>query len=295
MAKLRAATKKTAPKKAAAKKKKPKKENLDLGVGYANLDFGKPVSIEQAMTRINAEMGREVLKPATKAGSAYGLRRPFGLVSVDSVTGGGPPAGGVTVIEGEDHAGKNALSWELIKTLQYIFKEDCNVLWAWLEGPIDKQHGRIIGAVCPSSDLELAMENQARIEDGWGPLTSEQIMDRRQVIGEFVVVDGGTAEEKLEVTASMVGLNHFQVGILDSLGAITAKPLLETDLGKDPRRGASAYVQTMFQHKLCAAFASPDEGCGESNFTTLLLLNQILPRKLLILRHHPRRYKHVFL
>lgn len=275
MARAKKATKSTGRKKVQVKRRKTEWERLDLGVGYADLDFGERIPLDQAIAKINAELKKEVLKPATKSGNAYRLRRPFGIVSIDKVLGGGPPAGGTTQIEGKDHSGKNALTWQAIKTLQYIFGEETRVLWCWLEGPVDKQHGRIIGAVCPSSDLELAMENQARIDDGWGPFTEEMIMDRRKQIGDFIVVDKGTAEKKLEVTADMVALNQFQLIVIDSLGAISAKPLLDTELGKDARRGAIALVQTMFQHRLWNALANPAEGCGESNFTTILALNQV--------------------
>lgn len=249
-------------------------KSLDLGCGLSSIK-GEAMDIRDITATINKESGRQVLKMANESSSAQILRRPFGLPSLDIHIGGGLPGGGPSMLEGKDGSGKNALSWQAIKTLQWVYGEEAMVLWVWLEIPPDKTHARIIGAACPASDFEVEAESQDRLNKGWSPLSEEQILDRKRQVGEFVVVGEGSAEDRLEVTTDLVELNQFQLIIIDSIGAIAAKEIIDTRLGKDARRAAIAALQSNFQRKLWNAFSCPTEGCGEINFTTMLMLNQV--------------------
>jgi RecA/RadA recombinase len=230
---------------------------------------------------------RDVIVLADKASNPFALRRPFGLASVDVETGGGPPAGGLVIISGPEGQGKNALVWTCIRTCQHNYGDEASIGWAWFEFPVDKTHGRINGAVCPSSDLEIALESERLSRSGL-TMTEEMILDHQRQIGEFVVIEGdptehGTkdekksylAESKLDAVVDLTALNACQLIVLDSLGSIVPADIADKSLGVEERRAASARLQTRFQQRLWNALAAPVEGCGPLNLTTILAIGQV--------------------
>lgn len=202
------------------------------------------------------------------------LRRPTGITSLDVALGGGWPAGGISQIAGIDGAGKNALCWQTLAKVQEIYGEESAIGWCWTEYPLDKEFARQFGVVIPMSDMDIELENMARKRDGRQKLSKKEIKKRRQSLGEFIVIDKGSTEKRLQAVVEMVRSNLFQVIVVDSLGALLTEVQDEADLDENPQMSSEARLVTRFQQKLWGAYGDPDDG-GDVNWTSVLAINQV--------------------
>lgn len=220
---------------------------------------------------INKKFGSNVLSSADQSSSPFMLRRPTGSISMDISIGGGIPAGGSTQIAGVSGIGKNSLANTIIANLQKIYGEDTKIAWICTELPYDKQHGRINGVVVPASDKDIWLENRRRAKDGEDPLNDEEIDQITQSVGEFVIGDRGTTEERLQAAVEIINSHQYQLIVIDSIGAVVSKYRVDTDLKKESKQAATASLLSDFQRKCWNAFCGGDD----MNTTSMILINQV--------------------
>lgn len=240
-------------------------EDIRVFVAAMNKDMNKG--------RKRGEPFMDYLRNADSVTNPFLLRRPTGIASLDLAIGGGWPAGGLSQIAGVDGAGKNALCWQTLAMTQKIYGENSAIGWCWTEYPLDKEFARQFGVVIPMSDEDIEYENLARMRDGRKKLTKSEIKKRKQKIGDFVVVDKGSTEKRLQAVVEMVRSNLFQVIVVDSLGALLTEVQDEADLDENPQLSSEARLVTRFQQKLWGAYGESFD--GGVNWTSVLAINQV--------------------
>jgi hypothetical protein len=173
--------------------------------------------------------------------------------------------------------GKNALCWRAIAACQKIYGAEASIGWCWLELPPDKGHALINGACVPWSEDELLLEEQRRHVAGLSPLSAVELDTLTKTIGAFYIMDGGTAEARLEATAQLIAANCCQLVIVDSISSATTHYRMETSLENEPKQAATALMLSEFQKKCWGFFSSPLR--GRFNFTSLLIIGQVRTRQ----------------
>lgn len=215
----------------------------------------------------------DLIRRASDVTSPFKLRRPTGIVGLDLALRGGWPAGGLCQIAGPESVGKNALCWQTLAMLQKTYGEDTRIGWCWTEYPVDKGYGQQFGVIVPMSDEDIELENLARERDGRKPMDKRERKLAKQSLGEFVVVDRGSTEKRLQAVVEMVRSNLFQIIIVDSLGALLTEVQEDTDLDDEPQQSSEARLVTRFQNKLHGANSAPAR--GDVNWTTVIAINQV--------------------
>ena len=237
------------------------------------MDMDETIAFINKRVNEGKKVKRAVLKRADQAGSPFKLRRPFGIASLDIAIGGGMPAGGITQIGAPSGVGKNALAATAVARCQYLYGEKARIALIWTEVQPDKEHMRINGAVIPSSEEDLYLENADRAKKGLPPLSEEGIYRRRRSVGEILVADEGNAEERLQAAVDLVIANNCKLIVIDSIAAAVSKYRVNTPLEDEPKQSAEASMLSSFQ-KLCwNAFCTPRH--GKLNFTSMLVINQV--------------------
>lgn len=238
------------------------KMNADEAIAYINTRLNKGKKIK-----------RNVLKKASDAGNPFLLRRPFGIASLDMSIGGGMPAGGITQIGAPAGIGKNALAGAAISRNQWLYGEDSRIAWVWTEIPVDKSHLRINGAVISSSDDDIYLENADRVKKGYNPLTDDEVFRSKISIGEFLIADEGSTEERLQCAVDLIAANNCQLIVVDSIAAAVSKYRVDTPLDEEPKQSSEAAMLSEFQRLCWHAFSNPLY--GRLNFTTMIVINQV--------------------
>lgn len=264
-----------------AKGRKPKPK-ADGDLAFFDRDV-PPMSAAEAVAFINKRVNegqaekRKVIRLASEAANPFLLRRPTGLAGVDIECGGGFPAGGITQLDGPDGCGKDALAGQAVYTCQTIYGKDARVAWCCLEHPLDKEHLRIQGIVVPSSKLDIQFENELRNRRGEKPYTKDQITRKSRKLGEFLVFDDGSHEQRLEAVLELVAQNYCQIIVVDSIAAVTTRYRMNTSLDKEPKQAATAFMLSEFMKKAYPYFTSPKR--GTLNLTTLVMTNQVRAKR----------------
>lgn len=255
-----------------AKKKKEKKE-------AAEHVLSRREQLSTVMCQINAVLNAEIPKSewrsfvnfASDVVSPFMLRRPSGIMSLDLATKGGFPAGGLMEIAGPSGVGKNALCLQTIAECQRIYGDDACIGWCPTELPFDKPFAHMMGVAVPMSDIEIAFEEQARVELNLPSLTKIDIEERKRAVGSFTIVDTGSTAKRLDAVAEMVRSNLFQIIVIDSLAAILTGKRDDTPLDEYAQQSSEAFLLTEWLKKLLGAY---DPMGGVPKWTTLIATNQ---------------------
>lgn len=265
-----------------SKKKSRKGGKADLFAGRPAI-FAEgediPTDIDELAAEINKRIneGRKNKQPtvrrADETGNPFTLRRPTGLASLDIGTGGGLPAGGVTQIDGDTGAGKDALCNLTVAMNQKLYEERSRVFWCQLELPYDKSHGRRQGVAVPSSPLDIQFENARREAEGLAPMTQDEITRAQFSIGQLSLADTGPTEDRLQAVLDVVHANICQLVVVDSLAAATSHYRIETPLEDETAQAVNAKMLTDWQHILWHNFLNPLHGV--LNLTTMIVTNQV--------------------
>lgn len=251
----------------------PLEHPLDEFLNFPEYDVVPNSSVEDIITTVNTQAKRRVLKKASEASNPFMLRRPFRVTSLDCAIGGGMAAGGITQLCAPDGIGKNALANQAIASTQYIYGEKAKIAWVWLEIPYDKQHARINNVIVPSSPDDLVFENKERRKRGLPPLNDTELAERRAELGQFLICDEGTAEERLQATLDLIADNSHHLIVVDSIASIATDDRIHKDLDETPKQAATAWLLSEFQKMVWHHYACPTD--NRMNLTTVILINQV--------------------
>jgi hypothetical protein len=133
----------------------------------------------------------------------------------------------------------------------------------------------MFGVVVPLSDAEIAMMNYARENRSLPPLGINEIKDKKRKLGEFIIVDNGSSEQKLEVALRLIESNKFQLVIIDSLASLLTEVADETDLQDEPQQSSEARLITRFCNKYWGKARKSCQKGDEANWTTVLATYQV--------------------
>lgn len=224
---------------------------------------------EQVLTAVQKRFGPDSVRTADEIPNIFQLRRPTGIPSLDVILRGGWPAGGPSHLIGEDGVGKTDLSWRTIAQVQKNYGDDAYCAMACIEHHPDVSQGRFAGAVLPYSDAEIAILQ----EEAGHAFTKAETEELKKEVGKVDFIYGETAENVLAQVIDCFASGAYQVIVLDSIGALEAAGVVETEMGGSTQKASVATLLTQFMKKLwplCVRQLAP----GIYNETTLLLLNQ---------------------
>jgi RecA/RadA recombinase len=240
------------------------KLNADEAILYINKRANEGRKVEDKVS---------VIKRACDAGTPFKLRRPTGFISIDMSIAGGFPAGGVSQVGGPDSIGKDAVAATTLSTLQTIYGEKSRLAVCTFEAGFDKQHYRNQGVVVPDSEDDILMEDARRQQEDRPALTDDQIARRMSSLGDFFVIDSGTAEDRLQAVLDLIAQNFCQMIVLDSIAAIATKYRMDAPLSQDARQADRASVLTEWMRMAQYHFSNPLR--GRMNLTSVLITNQV--------------------
>jgi RecA/RadA recombinase len=239
------------------------------------------VLMQHINTMLNAETPKSEWKKylitADEVVSPFILRRRTGIIGLDLALGGGFPAGGAVQIAAEEGVGKNALCLQTIAECQRIYGDDAAIAWGCTELSFDKPFAHLMGVSVPMSDGEIALEEQARLEQGLPPMDALEIAERKRSVGSFVIVDYGSVEKRLDAIVELIRSNVFQIVVVDSMAAILTQQQDDTALDEYAQQSSEAMLLTRWQNKLTHAFGPDAE--GNPNWTTLIKTNQVREKR----------------
>jgi RecA/RadA recombinase len=174
-------------------------------------------------------------------------RRSSGIPSLDYITNGGFPRGGLVEIGGEFSVGKTAVSLEACATEQR--SEGGNIGWVALE-PFSKKWARERGFWLPFSEREVINVSTGEMHpiDPFDKASAIEKIRMEQlsitdpyseVGGKFVLVQEERGDVALNVALDMLRSNMFAIIVVDSLGVAKSTKWLEEqdveDAGDFPR------------------------------------------------------------
>lgn len=214
---------------------------------------------------------RRVVAMADEAPNVYELRRPTGVIQLDSHIGGGFPAGGLSVISGPDNAGKTWLCLRAMAMHQRLYGPKSCLAFAIAEGAFDYKRAINAGLVIPVPDEMLQEWNQERLNLGLPAYTQEEVLYFKRKIGEFTILRGHTGEELMNVVLEAVKANIFGIIAVDSLSILLPEADEEKDVGETPRRAGNANLMTDFIKK----YTPYTSGLHERNETSVIGIMQV--------------------
>lgn len=255
---------------AAAKKTEPKKKTTTRKKGK-KVELTKAQRLAAFKDEQNKNFGsRALIQSGDEFTNVFVLRRPSGITSMDIATGGGFPAGGMSVIAGPEGVGKDYLCNRIIANLQTNYGEEASVYLAMSELAFDKKYAKKCGVRVALTDQEVEQWQEALGRK----FTAEELAWAKDQVGTFHQVIAETAEDLLEAAAQAVKSNLYQIVVINSFGALLTKAENEADEGiADKHYGGASVPITQFMHRLHSALNMPDSD-GEPNTTTILGVNQ---------------------
>lgn len=203
--------------------------------------------IDKVIATINAQLGgRGYVYSGADIRARQYLRRSSGVPSIDYITSGGYPRGGLVEIGGEYSTGKTRLALEACAVEQR--GEMGAIGWGALE-PFSKTWAREIGYWLPFNETEAPDPETGEMKplDPFEKATElelfrmEQagITDPYEERGRFVLVQDERGDVLLDAMLTMLRSNQFAIIVVDSLGVAKSTKWLEEgevqDAGDFPR------------------------------------------------------------
>lgn len=214
---------------------------------------------------------RRVVAMADQAPNVYELRRPTGVIQLDTDIGGGFPAGGLSIVSGPDNAGKTWLCLRTMAMHQRLYGQKSCLAFAIAEGAFDYKRAINAGLVIPVPDEMIQEWNQERINLGLTPYTAENVQYFKRKVGEFTILRGHTGEELMNVVLEAVKANLFGIIVVDSLSILLPEADEDKDVGGIPKRAGNANLMTDFIKK----YTPYTSGLHERNETSLIGIMQV--------------------
>ena len=217
--------------------------------------FPKP-DPKQVALAINMRFGNNgpIIRPASEAWSAFDLRRPNGIPSIDLATGGGLPAGGVCQIDGPESTGKNYLLYRYFAEVQRHYGERSCLAMACFENFVDKHFAQMCGVKVAMSQYDIDVTQRARKLRGEDPLTKKEVEEAMLCpgVGEFHIFEG-PAENVLDGIVYAVEHNIYQVIGIDSWDMMLTGAEDVASLDETPQVASPAMLQTKWSKKILDA------------------------------------------
>lgn len=222
-----------------------------------------PTSPDDVLAFLAAQVPGASIKKAGDSSSAYIVRRPTGIWTLDVATGGGFPAGGVSELLGGDNTGKNFMCNLLMRQNQRIHGDQSSIGVAAIEYQFDKVFARECGVEVELSDQELY--NMEIPEEDWPNYKSQ--------VGTIHTIRG-LAEHVLDQIIEMVKLDFYDIIIVDSIGGLLVKQEEEKGMADGGMTGTMLpRVLAEWLRKLNGAWCH--EPHGRPNLTSVIVTNQV--------------------
>lgn len=271
---MAATAKKTSKKKTGKTKGSSTLKTTPLLAREATKPAEAPADLSSAIADYAASFNSEGVKyvaTADEAPNTYILRRPCGITQLDIDTGGGLPAGGMSVLSGPDNAGKTFLLYKYMAMHQRIYRADASIAFATVEGAFDFRRAINAGMRVPIPDEMLAQQDQWLLSRGLPVMTAEERAYHKQCVGSFVILRADTGEQLLEMVLEGCKRRLFHIIGVDSLSMLLPEVDAAKDVGERQKLGSRATLQTDFQLK----YTPTTSGLHGVNPTTLIALNQV--------------------
>lgn len=218
-------------------------------------------------------------------------RRSSGIPSIDYITCGGYPRGGLVEFGGEFSTGKTSVALESCAHEQRT--EGGNIGWIALE-PFSKRWARERGFWLPFSEVEAPdVEGSMRPIDPYENASELELQRMEQLGitdpyerrgGEFMLVQEERGDVALDCALDMIKSNQFAIVVVDSLGVAKSTKWIQDnevqDAGDFPRE--AKMIGDYTTRALLALNKKYDSNNMEAkdganrNQTTILHLNQIV-------------------
>jgi RecA/RadA recombinase len=260
-----------APKAAKARSKAPAKKEKEKAEPRKPFTPMTPAQKKQAlrslMNKVNNKAKHTVMAFADDVQNPYFLRRPSGILQLDIDTGGGIPAGGLSMISGPDNAGKTYVMFKYMAMHQRLYGNDSILGYAPTEMAPDYWFMRDCGMKVSIPEPMIEERQEQRKFMGLPPFTKEERAALREQIGEFIILTGHTAEDLFDVTFASVKDNIFGIIGIDSFTMAAPEALMNLGTFHDnPQMAASAGLTTKFLTKFSQYMLGVD---GRNNTTVI--------------------------
>lgn len=228
--------------------------------------------IAALMSKINTHAKYQVIAPADEVVNPYFLRRPSGIMQLDIDTGGGMPAGGVSMLSGPDNSGKSYLLYKYFAQHQRLYGPQSSIALAPVEGAPDYFFMRRCGFMVAIPD-PMIDERNARLKERGLPLyTKEQRAELKRQTGNVQILAAQNGEDLLDAVHEAVRSNLFGIIGIDSLSAIQPMQIAKQDtLHENGQRASHASLITNFFQRLYPFLV----GMWGRNDTTILCTQQV--------------------
>lgn len=244
--------------------------------GVAPLEFDKLADRQKAlrslMNRINTDKKYQVIAMADDVVSPYFLRRPSGIMQLDVDTGGGLPAGGVSMVSGPDNAGKSFLLYKYMAFHQRLYGNKSFLGIAPVEGALDYFFMRKVGVRIAVPDEMIEERERARKLRGGAAFTKAERAELKDQVGQVVVMAGKNGEDLLDVVHEATRDNIFGIIGIDSFTALLPEAYAKQEtLHEDGRRASHATLSTNFFQRMYPFLI----GMWGRNDTTIICTQQV--------------------
>lgn len=241
----------------------------DIAESSLGSDSDKRKKLKEFAAAMNKD--RRVVAMADEAPNVYEIRRPTGVIQLDTHIGGGFPAGGLSIVSGPDNAGKTWLCLRAMAMHQRLYGQRSCLAFAVAEGAFDYKRALNTGLVIPVPDEMLNEWNQERLNLGMPEYTEQEILYFKRKVGEFTILRGHTGEELMNVVLEAVKANIFGIIVVDSLSVLLPEADEDKEVGGIPKRAGNANLMTDFLKK----YTPYTSGLHERNETTLVGIMQV--------------------
>lgn len=228
--------------------------------------------LKTLLSQINTQAKYTVAAMADDVVSPYFLRRPSGIMQLDIDTGGGLPAGGVSMVSGPDNAGKSYLLYKYYAMHQRLYGNKSMLALAPVEGAPDYWFMRKAGMRIAIPDVMIEERQAERRQRGLPTFTKAERADFKDQIGEIIILAGQTGEHLLDAVHDSVRTNLFGIIGIDSFTALLPEEQAkQSTLEDDGRRASHATLATNFFQRLYPFLL----GMWGRNDTTILCTQQV--------------------
>lgn len=232
----------------------------------------KKRALRTMMAKVNKKAQHTVISFADDVVSPYFLRRPSGIMQLDIDTGGGLPAGGISMISGPDNAGKSFLLYKYMAEHQRIYGKDSFLGFAPTEGAPDYFFMRKVGMQIAIPDANVEERDAMHKLRGLPAFTKEERADFKKQVGEFCIISGNTGEDLLNCVLASVRDNIFGLIAIDSFSMLLPEATAnKDDLHEYSQQAANATLTQKFLTQFCHMML----GVEGRNDTTIIGTQQV--------------------